>query len=87
MRVRIRHETRYRYAEPALAGRTRSACARPSNTRAKVLSYNLASRPRAADSAGSRTRGATASRGSTFPAGAKAEELALAVDAAFEIGR
>ena len=84
MRVRIRHQTRYRYAEPVLLGPHQIRLRPAEHTRAKVLSYNLAFSPKAEirwqqDPWGNRVARLT------FPAGAEAEELALVVDAAFEI--
>ncbi len=84
MRVRIRHETRYRYAEPVLFGPHQIRLRPAEHTRARVLSYNLAYSPNAEirwqqDPWGNRVARLT------FPAGAQAAELAIVVDAAFEI--
>jgi uncharacterized protein (DUF2126 family)/transglutaminase-like putative cysteine protease len=84
MRVRVRHESRYTYDEPALLGPQLVRLRPAEHTRARVLSYNLAFTPEGEvrwqhDPWGNRIARLT------FPAEQPSSELAVIVDAAFEI--
>ena len=84
MRVRIRHESVYKYPEPALLGPQIVRLRPADHLRARLLTYNLQVSPKAElrwqqDPWGNRIVRVT------FPDGRKIEELSLTVDVALEI--
>jgi transglutaminase-like putative cysteine protease len=84
MRVRIRHETRYRYPRPTALGPQVVRLRPAGHARAAVLAYNLAIEPEAEvrwqhDPWGNRVARLT------FPADALTRELALRVECAVDI--
>ena len=84
MRIRIRHETSYRYPKPAIFGPHTIRLCPADHAGASVLSYNLQLNPEAEvrwqrDPWGNRIARAT------FSEGTQSDSLTLVVDAAFDI--
>jgi uncharacterized protein (DUF2126 family) len=84
VRVRIRHQTRYGYDEPALLGPHLIRLRPAEHARAKILAYNLAIAPEGevhwqADPSGNRVARLT------YPAGRTIEELSVTVDLAVDV--
>ncbi|UJR87207.1 DUF2126 domain-containing protein [Sandaracinus amylolyticus] len=84
MRVRLRHETRYRYPRPALLGPHLVRLHPAAHARADLLTYQLGIEPAhqlrwQQDPSGNRIARVT------FPSGRGADELSVVVDCALEI--
>ena len=84
MRVRVRHQSRYSYAQPALLGPHAIRLHPAAHARAKLLSYDLAIAPACEvrwqqDPSGNRIARAT------FAAGAPTRELAVTVELSLDI--
>jgi uncharacterized protein (DUF2126 family)/transglutaminase-like putative cysteine protease len=84
VRVRIRHQTRYHYDEPALLGPHLVRLRPAEHARAKILAYNLAIAPEGEvhwqqDPSGNRVARLT------LPAGKTVDELAVTVDLAVDV--
>jgi uncharacterized protein (DUF2126 family) len=84
MRIRVRHETSYRYSEPAALGPHIIRLRPAGHTRATVLSYNLAVTPEC-EVRWQQDPWANRIARVTFPRGEPVEELRLVVDATFDI--